>query len=523
MFYPFKKIKVSSIFLVLIGQVLAVGFLLWLMAGWVFPFTTDSMVYISTAENIVRFKGLLFTNFFVRPPFPDVLPLSIWPPGYPISIAVLKWMGVNEYAAALILPRLCCLFLPFLFWGIFRRLIAENIALFASGMCSLTFSVLSSSVFVWSDTPYLSLCLLVLMMTFDIIEKKTSVHWSVILLAGVLSGVAFLIRYIGISLIASIGICLIIGFMIRAMTFKDLMRMICFYGLGVCLPVVPYIVRNLVVFGTVSAYSYHVSKAVFLSNLVVVVRLYFQGLSSMVFGKGSFTWIIVAFMIVSVGWFLGRARDLIKESPTKFIYIALLLVYFFSQSVLLIYYRSEALIPGNPDIDGRLMMQLSWILLGGAIFAVHAGLKGRYGEKGIKVFIFFLVLSFVLIQVFTAVEFYKTQTKIKVLSRKISQYFPARGIPADYVIVSNVPEITNYFAKRDVRAIDNYTPGDLLYNLGPYRKFVVFLVKGAGQLSPAWQYADEWRKPGNYKLAYLDQEVDLLVPLVKVSVRQIHP
>src|SRR5260370_36896248 len=104
-------------FLILMGQSVAIGFLLWLISGWVFPFTGDSMMYISTAEHIVRFQGLVFTNFFVQPPVPDVLPMSLTPPGYPVGIAMLKWMGINEYAAALILPRVCCLCLPFLFFS----------------------------------------------------------------------------------------------------------------------------------------------------------------------------------------------------------------------------------------------------------------------------------------------------------------------------------------------------------------------------------------------------------------------
>lgn len=132
-----------------------------------------------------------------------------------------------------------------------------------------------------------------------------------------------------------------------------------------------------------------------------------------------------------------------------------------------------------------------------------------------------VVLSFVLIQIFPAVKFYKNQTQIKSLASKISQYFPARGIPADYVIVSNVPEIMYYFAKRNVRAIANYTPNDLLFKLGPYRKFCVFLVKGCSHLSPAWQYADEWKTPGGYfKRVYSDEQVDVLAPQVKVSFLQ---
>ena len=155
MIHSFKKIMLSPTILILAGQSATGAFLLWLIAGSVFPYTFDSILYITTAENIVHGKGLLCTNFFVQAPIPDVLPMSLAPPGYPISIAVLKWLGLNAYVAALLLPRVCFLSLPFLFFPIFKRFFPENISLIASGMCSLTSAVLTCSVIAWSDTPYL--------------------------------------------------------------------------------------------------------------------------------------------------------------------------------------------------------------------------------------------------------------------------------------------------------------------------------------------------------------------------------
>ena len=373
MIHFIKKIRVSRTFLILMGQSVAVGLLLMLISGWVFPYTMDSMIYISTAEHIVRFKGLLFTNFFIPPAVPDVLPLDDWPPGFPMSIAILKWAGINEYVAALILPRVCCLSLPFLFFGVFRKFVPDNVSFFASGMCSLTFSVLACSTIAWSDTPYLALTLLVLIMMFNIIERKALVRGSIIVLAGVLSGTAVLIKYLGISLIVSVGMCLIVGTVIRMVTLKDFIRTVCLYGLGICLPVVPYCIRNLIVFGVMGVYQSSTAKADFIPDMIFVIRLYLQGLSSMIFGIGSFAWIIPIFIACFVIWFLGSAKHLMREHQTKFICLLLVVMYFFIHSIFLIYYRSVALILANPDVDDRLLMQLSWILLGGVIFAVHGG------------------------------------------------------------------------------------------------------------------------------------------------------
>ena len=44
------------------------------LSGTVFPFSMDSLFYISTAEHVVRFKGLVFSNFSVFPATAEVLP-----------------------------------------------------------------------------------------------------------------------------------------------------------------------------------------------------------------------------------------------------------------------------------------------------------------------------------------------------------------------------------------------------------------------------------------------------------------
>ena len=513
-----KRLPFFYLVLILVGQTALVGSLLWLMSGRVFPFTTDSIVYISTAEQIANFKGLLFTNLFVQPPFPDLLPLSIWPPGFPICIAMLKWMGVNEFGAAIFFPRICCLCLPFLFFSIFRKFISDKGALFVSGMCSLTFSVLSCSSIAWSDTPYLAISLLVLMMVINIFERKVTVHWSYIVLTGGLSGIAFLFRFIGVSLIGSIGISLVLWAILRLVTFKDFIRMTSFYALGVLIPVVPYCIRNLIVFGKMFVYLSGTPNPDFFRNVIVVVRLYFQGLSSMMLGTTSFSWLVVIFIACLFVIFLYYAKELIRDGQTKFACLLLLALYFFIQSFFLIYFRSSALLTSNPDVNERLLMQFFWILLGSGVYVLYCGVKQFWGLKVSRFSAVLFILLFVLVQISNSVEFFKSQTQIKNLARNISQYFPAKKIPADYLIVSNVPDITFLYANRNVRALADYTPLELISNLGAYRKFVVFLVKGCGYLSPAWEYRDDWKIPVKYyKVVYSDQKVDLLVPQAKLT------
>ena len=174
-------------------------------------------------------------------------------------------------------------------------------------MCSLTFAVLTCSVIAWSDTPYLSLSLLVLLMVFNIMERKTSVHWSYIVLTGILSGFAFLFRYVGISLIASIGVCLIVATIIRMITIERFSSYGGALGSWLCLPIVPYLypksgrVRSI---GVIP--SSDTNEAIFFSNVNLVVRLYLQGLSTIIFGTSSLAWVI--FILIIMFYFMVFLR-----------------------------------------------------------------------------------------------------------------------------------------------------------------------------------------------------------------------
>jgi hypothetical protein len=86
--------------------------LIFAFSPHVFLFTTDSLIYISTAQNIVEGNGLVFANVFVQPPGPDTLPLKLHPPGYSFLIAFLHMLGISAHTAALIIPRVFFLLLP---------------------------------------------------------------------------------------------------------------------------------------------------------------------------------------------------------------------------------------------------------------------------------------------------------------------------------------------------------------------------------------------------------------------------
>ena len=113
----------------------------------VFPYTTDSLIHISTAQRIAAAKGMTFTNFFVPSWCSNFIPASLAPPGYPIFIVVLKLLGFNEYTASLLVPRVSFVLLPFAFFMVFRELMADMNALAVSFVSTFMISVVKCALY----------------------------------------------------------------------------------------------------------------------------------------------------------------------------------------------------------------------------------------------------------------------------------------------------------------------------------------------------------------------------------------
>ena len=496
-----------------IFQFLLCLILLYFFSGWVFPFTTDSVIYVSTADHIHHNKGLLFSNFFIQPPELDSIPTWFAPPGYPILIVVLKFLGINEYTASLTLPHVGFLLLPFLFFMVFTTFMPTTVACLASFVCTFMFSTLKCSLIAWSDVPYLCFSLFSLVAVFRIIAKKTKVAIPFILLAGALSGFSVLVRFVGVTLVASIVTGLIVMTVMRLISVKDFIKTITFYGLGVFMTIAPYLLRNLLAFGVLQPYNTPPSNVPLLTNL----HDYLNILAEMIFTHYSFAAVIV--MIIAGGslWFIFYFKKSIKIKQGQLIYPLILFIYFFYGSIFLIAYKT--IYYGPEPIDDRYLLQVAWIMMGGLVHIFYLLLKKLDSSYtiGIRLITILLLLVFILAQIFPAMDFYFSQKKIKALATKIQHHIPlVEKLPVHWVIVSNVVDMTYYFSKRNTRMLRHYTPYDLLNILGSKRRFVVFLVKELEFSSPSWEYARWWwRNPSGYYRAFSDKDLDLFVPIQK--------
>lgn len=497
----------------------AAGFLLWCVTGWVFPFTTDSLTYISTAEHILSGAGLVFNNIFVVPPAADVLHVYS-PPGYPSAIALLALTGINPYDAAVLISGISYLFLPALFFGVFRSLLPNGAALCAAAAGCGLFSILGAAAIAWSDVPFLAIVLGSMILVARGLNAGR--RWvPFIICAGLLAGAALMFRYVGVAWIITAGAVLITACRSKDSSARGNWCMAGAFGAGALVVAAPYFVRNVLVLGgpmpAAKAFGDYWGQA------GIVAHLYLKGLSGVLFGTSVFPAGIFIVIVLFLGFsiWVWRTRNG-QQWNGRWAFLSIV-IYFVVYSLSVIHMKAVAFLPGNIDVDERLALQAAWVLSGGIIAVVYYVCE-RFNQSLVGKIIIAAMLGLLLIgQINAAKQFHAKQGEIKSLALRVGNYFP-NTVPESYSIVSNVPDMVMYFSKQNARALAMYTPQELINILAPHRDFYVVLVKNAGQYSPAWNYnTSAWGAPTGYRLLRQDEHVDIWIPLEKTlnAVRQV--
>jgi hypothetical protein len=497
-----KQVSLCLFSLAVVGLLLLIA-----LSPGVFPFTTDSLIYVSTTQQVTTFQGLTFSNFFVEPAVPNFLPVMLEPPGFPLLIVLLKVFGFNEYTEAVILPRLFFVLLPFLFFLIFKRLTSTATALVGAALCTLIVPVIKCSLMAWTEIPYLFFSLVSIILAIYIVEKKGERHVLLIFLAGLVAGYTFFIRYIGITLIASIATGFVVSVFLRIISLRNLIRIFVIYGLGMALVVLPFLIRNHVVFGTIQPYKMPPSLSPFLVNL----HDYFRGLAEIFFANRSFEIVMVLIVEALVIAFYFRSTQWIHRNKVAFVSALIVMAYFVYYSVFLIAYKTFCF--GSEEIGDRYLAPIVWVIVAGIVYSLNFLLSKLEQLKmlDMKPIAGFIILTFFLIQIFPLTNFYAQQQKLKILSKEIEHYIPlVQGLPPEYTVVSNIADMTYYFSKRNVRMLANYTPYGLAQILGK-KRYAVFIIKDNDLMSKAWEYLEVWKEPWGYIRAFKDQHVELFL------------
>ena len=209
----------------------------------------DSLYYISTARSLLNGEGLVAH----MPAVIDVLtggvttfeetaearPLTHWPPLYPISLAAIGLTGLDLFSGARYLNALLFGANVWLIgWLILREIGSTGWSLAASLAMITSPALLRIHSFAWSEPLFI---LLTTISLFLLIYHHRSNHLGLLILAGICSALAFLTRYIGVTVVLT-GALVLVSFS-GSDVWSRIKRTV-LYGAVACLPMALWLIRN---------------------------------------------------------------------------------------------------------------------------------------------------------------------------------------------------------------------------------------------------------------------------------------
>lgn len=180
----------------------AVAMALATIATWRGPgLSVDSVGYLSTGINIARGRGWVMLAD---------QPLTIFPPGLPLLAALGEAVGIGADTALRLVSILSVGGVVALGGVLLRRATPHRgVALWATGLLGVSPVLLGISQMVWSEPPFIAVVLAFLLALGGVVERRELRARDVVALSA-LCWVAFLLRYIGLSLVAT-GIVVLVG------------------------------------------------------------------------------------------------------------------------------------------------------------------------------------------------------------------------------------------------------------------------------------------------------------------------
>ena len=216
-----------------------------------FPFGVDSACYLEQARSFME-RGVFEVTLFGKEQADVVsVPDKLFPPGYPLLIAIssiLLQQPVEVTAPFLSLAVL--MLLPAVIVFSFHRVLGLLPALWIGILVALTPATVRHGYIAYSDT--LSLVLVIYCVNRLLVADNKPATWFWL---GLLTGSSYLLRNANLGLLLSICLYLFWQFIIEPENRKVIIRN-GFVWLGAnALLIVPWLIRNLLVFGKMQPYS----------------------------------------------------------------------------------------------------------------------------------------------------------------------------------------------------------------------------------------------------------------------------
>jgi 4-amino-4-deoxy-L-arabinose transferase-like glycosyltransferase len=208
-----------------LGLAVVAGLATWIATRHGPGMSPDSVTYLSAARNLASGHG--YTDFTGQA-------LTNFPPGYPALVAVMNVLGTSLATAARIVNAVSFGAIVVLAGALVRRHTSSPLlALGATMLVAVSPALINIASNAWSETLYCAFVLAFLLALEAAIAPGRSARW--LASAGALAGLAFLVRYVGLSLLM-VGSLTVIAVTYREGVRAVAHRLAVFLAAGLVLP-----------------------------------------------------------------------------------------------------------------------------------------------------------------------------------------------------------------------------------------------------------------------------------------------
>ena len=257
----------------------------------------DSASYLECASNIACGEGML-AGLWDGLDAERWVPISLWPPGFPLLVSVPVAMGVPVVTAGWAVSFICTFVAIGMVVAWFASRFAPPLASLLALVFTSMFSLAQYASTAWSDGPYLMVAQAALLMTIRSMNSQQRGQIWYAFLAGVLTGGAWCIRNVGLALIGSIGLFLIVQVLYSSNRRCHLARLFAWGG-GCVFGGSWLIWRNIHTFGSFSPYAMPPSELSVAHNAIYSVWIVLSDFFVFPMVGIKYAWVAVA--VGSVG------------------------------------------------------------------------------------------------------------------------------------------------------------------------------------------------------------------------------
>ncbi len=214
------------------------------------PYEVDSASYIDQARNFMARGVFEITPYGIGDSDVVTIPDKLFPPGYPLLIvisSILLQLRVEVVAPFLSLAAL--ILLPIVIVHTFHRVLGLVPALWIGILVTLTPAAVKHGYLAFSDL--LSLVLVIYAVNRLLVAGDKPANWFWL---GLLTGFSYLLRNANLGLLLSIGLYLLWNFFVEPENRKEIINNGLVWLGANALIIVPWLIRNYLVFGKLQPY-----------------------------------------------------------------------------------------------------------------------------------------------------------------------------------------------------------------------------------------------------------------------------